>query len=176
MKKLLFAAAFMFCCLSFKMASAQIHFSIGVNIGNQPEWGPVGYERADYYYMPDIDAYYDVNAHTYIYFNNDAWVRTTMLPPRYAGYDVYRGYKVVINRPDPWRYEAVYRTRYARYRGHYDQGIIRDSRDDRYRDHWHGDNGHHYGDRNHDGDNHWDHGRGHDGDHGDHGHGHGHDH
>jgi hypothetical protein len=167
MKKLLFAAAFAFCCLSFKMASAQIHLSIGVNIGNQPEWGPVGYDRADYYYMPDIDAYYDVNAHTYIYFNNNVWVHSVVLPPRYAGYDVYHGYKVVINRPEPWRYENVYRTRYARYRGYRDQGIIRDSHDDRYRDHWHGDNGNHYGDRNHGGD-HWDHG-----DHGDHGRGHG---
>jgi len=177
MKKILFAAAFMLCCLSVKMANAQISFSIGVNIGNQPEWGPVGYDRADYYYMPDIDAYYDVNAHSYIYFNNNVWVHSAVLPPRYAGYDVYHGYKVVINHPEPWRNAAVYRSRYARYRGMHNQDIIRDSRDDHYRNHWHGDNGHHYGDRNHDGDHHDDHGHGHghdDGDHGDHGHGHDH--
>lgn len=170
MKKILFAIAFVSCCLSVKIANAQVSFSIGVNIGNQPEWGPVGYERADYYYMPDIDAYYDVNAHNYIYFNNNVWVRSAVLPPRYAHYDVYHGYKVVINHPHPWRNAAVYRARYARYRGRRNQYIIRDSRDKRYRNHWHGhehwDNGHHYGDRNH-----WDHGHGRDHDH-DHGHGH----
>ena len=159
MKKILFAAAFIACCFSVTMTKAQVHFSIGLNIGNQPEWGPTGYDRADYYYMPDIDAYYDVNAHTYIYLNNNVWIRSAELPPRYANYDVYHGYKVVINHPDPWRNGAVYRARYARYRGYHEQNIIRDSRDEHYRNHWHGnghwDNGNHNGDRNHG--NHGDH-------------------
>jgi hypothetical protein len=37
-------------------ATAQV--SLNVNIGSQPVWGPVGYDRVDYYYVPDIDAYY----------------------------------------------------------------------------------------------------------------------
>lgn len=190
MKKILLAAVLMACCLSAKVATAQVSFSVGVNIGNQPEWGPVGYDHADYYYMPDIDAYYDVNAHSYIYYNNNVWVRSGALPPRYAGYDMYHGYKVVINRPAPWRNAGMYRAKYAQYKGRRDQNIIRDSRDDHYRNHWRQDNGHHYDDRNHGGynrrdyghgrgqgggnhggNNHGDHG--HDGDHGgDHGHGH----
>ena len=51
MKKILFAAAIIFSCLSVKQVSAQVHFSLGVNIASQPEWGPVGYDHADYYYM-----------------------------------------------------------------------------------------------------------------------------
>jgi len=167
MKKLVFTAAILVSCLSFKLANAQVHLSVGVNIGSQPEWGPVGYEHVDYYYMPDIGAYYDVPTHEYVYLSNGGWVHRTYLPYRYRNYDVYHSYKVVVNRPNPWRYDADYRVRYAGYRGRRDQVIIRDSHEDRYRNHWH-DNGRHEG---------WDRGRGH-GDEGHgrgHGHGHGHD-
>jgi hypothetical protein len=173
MKKYLFAAALLLCCFSFKPASAQIHLSIGVNIGAQPEWGPVGYDHADFYYMPDIGVYYDVPAHQYVYMSHNVWVRQAYLPDRWRGYDVYHGYKVVINRPEPWRHDADYRVKYAGYRGRRDQGIIRDSHDDHYRNHWH-DNGRHEGWDHNDHGDHGDHGDKHD-DHDGHGHGHGHD-
>lgn len=136
MKKLIFAAVILVSCLTFKNANAQIHFSIGVNIGSQPDWGPVGYDRAAYYYIPDIDGYYDVNAHQYIYLENNVWVHRTYLPYRFRNYDLYHGYKVVINDRDPWLHNTTYRARYARYRGRRDQAIIRNSRDAKYRNHW----------------------------------------
>src|SRR6201996_1353600 len=117
MKKMFFIAAILIGCLSVRPACAQIHVSLGLNINNQPEWGPVGYDHADYYYMPDIGVYYDVPAHQYVYFNNNVWVRRAYLPPAYSNYDVYHGYKVVINRAEPWRYDHDYRVRYASYRG-----------------------------------------------------------
>ncbi|MFI5138090.1 MAG: hypothetical protein ACHQIM_09695 [Sphingobacteriales bacterium] len=143
MKKLTFTAVIILSCLTFKMAGAQIHFSVGVNIGLQPAWGPVGYDHADYYYLPDIGAYYDVPAHQYIYFENNVWVHRAYLPVRYRNYDLYHGYKAVINERNPWERHNVYRDRYAGYRGRHDQGVIRDSRDNRYRNHWNGggDNG-----------------------------------
>jgi hypothetical protein len=152
MKKLLFAAAIIFGCLSVKVADAQVRLSLGVNIGAQPEWGPVGYDHAEYYYMPDIDAYYDVPRHQYVYFDNNVWVHAGALPPRYH-FDKYRTYKVVVNEHNPWERHDAIRARYANYRGRHDQVVIRDSHDDHYRNHWHED-----------------------GDHGDHGHDHGHDH
>ena len=165
MKKIIFIAAMLISCLSFNFAQAQIHFRVGVNIGSQPEWGPVGYDHADYYYMPDVDAYYDVSAHQYVYLNNNVWIHAGNLPDRYRNYDVYHGYKVVVNRPEPWRHNNDYRTKYAGYRGRHDQAVIRDSRDDKYRNHWRDNGGgHDRGDRGHGG------GR----DHGDHGHGHDH--
>lgn len=165
MKKLIFTAVILFSCLSFKFADAQVHVSFGVNIGVQPEWGPVGYDHADYYYMPDIDAYYDVPAHQYVYYSNHAWIRSGGLPPRYANYDVYHGYKVVVNEPTPWIHHDQIRARYAQYRGRHDQVVIRDSHDSRYQNHWHGDNGHDpYHDHGHADNGHGDHG------HDDHGH------
>lgn len=168
MKKLILIAAIIFGCLSIKKADAQVSVSLGLNIGSQPDWGPVGYDRADYYYMPDIDTYYDVPSHRYVYLENNVWVHRTYLPVRYRSYDRYHGYKVVVNERNPWERHDVYRTRYATYRGRRDQVIIRDSRDARYRNHWH-DNGNHYGQREH-GDKGRGHGKGHDK-----GHGHGRD-
>jgi hypothetical protein len=138
MKKLIFTAVILVSCLTFKNANAQIHFSVGVNIGSQPDWGPTGYDHAAYYYIPDIDGYYDVSAHQYIYFENNVWVHRPYLPVRYRNYDLYRGYKVVINDRDPWLRNSAYRTRYAGFRGRRDQAIIRNSRDTRYRNHWRG--------------------------------------
>jgi hypothetical protein len=136
MKKLIFTAAIVFGCLLFKTADAQISISAGINIGVQPEWGPVGYARAQYYYMPDIDAYYDVPAHMYVYRENNVWVHRGYLPPRYANWDRYHAYKAVINERNPWEHAGRWRAQYAGYRGRHDQGIIRDSHDERYRNHW----------------------------------------
>jgi len=157
MKKIFLAAAMLFSCFMFKQANAQVRVSVGVNIGSQPEWGPVGYDHADYYYIPDIGVYYDVPAHQYVYLNNGVWVRHTYLPSRWRNYDLYHGYKVVVNQPHPWRRDADIRAQYAGYRDRHDQMVIRDSREDKYRNHWH-DNGRHRGWDKHDDRGH---GRGH---------------
>jgi hypothetical protein len=131
------------CSSAFYTSQAQIRVNVGINIGSQPDWGPVGYDHADYYYMPDINTYYSVTNHQYISYQNNAWIRTTALPPVYRNYDLYHGYKVVVNDRDPWLRNDVYRTRYATYKGRRDQVVIRDSQDEKYRNHW--DNGKHKG-------------------------------
>jgi len=136
MKKLFFMAVMIFGCLSFKFADAQNGFGIGINIGSQPDWGPVGYHHARFYYLPDIDAYYDVNAHQYVYNENNVWVHGGTLPPRYGNFDRYHSYKVVVNQRNPWEHHEDIRTRYGGYKGRTDQRNIRDSRDYHYRDHW----------------------------------------
>lgn len=141
MKKIIFAAALILGCFSITAANAQVHLNVGVNIGSQPEWGPTGYDHADYYYMPDIDSYYDINAHQYVYSDNNTWVHSASLPPRYANYDVYHGYKVVVNQRTPWAHNDVYRRKYASYKGRQDQTMIRDSHEDKYRNHWKGEHG-----------------------------------
>lgn len=172
MKKILLAAVLFMSCVTFK-AEAQISISLGLNIGSQPDWGPTGYDHAEYYYMPDVDAYYDVPNHQYVYLEGRTWTRATVLPARY-NFDPYNSYKVVVNEPRPWRHAATYRVKYKSFKGRRNQPIIRDSRDAKYSNHWNGhDNGKHKG---------WDKGKGNNGhgkDHGDHGrgnddHGHGH--
>jgi len=147
MKKVIFAAAILAGFLWCKPASAQVRLSVGVNINNQPDWGPTGYDHADYYYLPDIGVYYDVPTHEYVYRTNGAWVRRAYLPERWSNYDLYNGYKVVLNEPRPWRHNADIRAKYSDYRGRHDQEMIRDSREDKYREHWrdNGNNGRHRG-------------------------------
>lgn len=134
MKKIILTAAILLSSLAVKVANAQI--SLNINIGSQPDWGPVGYDHVDYYYLPDIDAYYDINAHQYVYYDNHVWVHGPVLPPRFGNYDAYRSYKVVVNERTPWLHNDVYRRKYASYRGRHDQVVIRDSREVKYKNHW----------------------------------------
>ncbi|MBS1565768.1 MAG: hypothetical protein JST39_15375 [Bacteroidetes bacterium] len=107
-------------------ADAQIRVS--VNIGAQPEWGPSGYDYAEYYYLPDIEAYYCVPTRQYTYFNDGRWVTAGCLPYQYRNYDLYGGYKVVLNERNPWMHFNNHRSMYAPYRYRHDQVVIRDYR------------------------------------------------
>lgn len=111
-------------------AMAQIRLSF--NIGLQPVWGPVGYDHVENYYLPDIDAYYNVDSRQYTYIINGRWVSTMSLPWQYRNYDLYRGYKVVMNEPRPYLHYQRDRIQYAPYRERHDQQPIRDSRDEKY--------------------------------------------
>lgn len=100
-------------------AHAQV--SVNVNIGTPPSWGPQGYDESRYYFLPDIDIYYDVTQSQYIYENNGQWIRDKRLPSRYRNYDFYDGYKVVLSdyRGDaPYSYHKKHVTNYPKgYKG-----------------------------------------------------------
>ncbi len=131
MKKLLLAfALFAGAVTTSTVSRAQIHVSL--NIGNQPLWGPTGYDYARYYYLPDVDAYYSVADQQFVYNEGGRWVFRPSLPGRYSNYDLYNGYKVVVNDANPWMRNNVYSSKYRSYRGRHGQAAIRDSRDNRY--------------------------------------------
>lgn len=77
--------------------SLHAQVSVNVNIGTPPAWGPVGYTDVRYYYLPDLEMYYDINASSYIYISNGNWIRARSLPRAYRNYDLYNEYKVVLN-------------------------------------------------------------------------------
>jgi hypothetical protein len=81
----------------FASNATNAQVSINVNLGTQPSWGPVGYSSVDYYYIPDIQAYYDVRATQFIFLSGGNWIRSSRLPIQYRNYDLNRGYKVVLN-------------------------------------------------------------------------------
>ena len=161
MKKIILCAAIFLSAVVFKQASAQIRLHVNINIGSQPVWGPVGYDYAEYYYLPDIETYYYVPSHQFIYLSNGRWIFAASLPPRYRNYDLYSGYKVVVNEPRPYLHFDEDRTRYAGYRGNHNQVIIRSSNEPKYyvvKGHpkYKGNNGNDHGNGNGNG-----HGRGH---------------
>lgn len=128
----------------FIAGAAHGQVSLNVNIGTPPLWGPVGYSEAQYYYLPDVEAYYDIPSSMFIYYEGRSWVRRSYLPSRYRNYDLYNGYKVVMHdyhgRTPYYNYND-YRTRYAKGyhgksqrtigerpgRGNYDQRNYRES-------------------------------------------------
>jgi hypothetical protein len=132
MKKLFLLAALFSTVIITKKAQSQVSVGVNINIGSQPVWGPVGYDYVEYYYLPDIDVYYYVPRHQYVYLSGSRWIFSAYLPVRYRSYDLYSGYKVVINEPRPYLHANVYRTRYAPYRGRRDQVIIRNSNEPKY--------------------------------------------
>ncbi len=88
--------------LLFSSVEAQV--SVNVQIGSQPSWGPSGYSNVNYYYLPDVQSYYDIRASQFIFFSKGKWYKSSHLPIQYRNYDLYNGYKVVLtnykgNRP-----------------------------------------------------------------------------
>ncbi len=77
-----------------KIVTAQV--SVNINFGTPPLWGPVGYTEVRYYYLPDVEAYYDIQTSMFIYYGGGVWISRSYLPARYRDYDLYSGYKVVL--------------------------------------------------------------------------------
>jgi hypothetical protein len=111
---------------------AQISFNVGINISSQPIWGPVGYSSVQYYYLPDIDVYYYVPQALFLFQAGGRWLTSSSLPPDCSNYDLYNGYKVVINETRPYMHDRDYREKYSSYKNRHDQQPIRDSHDSKY--------------------------------------------
>jgi hypothetical protein len=75
---------------------SQSQVSVNVNIGKPPAWGPT-ITTEEYYYLPDINSYYDIRQSQFIYLNNGTWIRTKKLPKRYNSYNLNSGYVVVLD-------------------------------------------------------------------------------
>ena len=117
--------------------NAQVSFNMTIS---PPSWGPAGYNQVRYYYLPDVETYYDAQTSVFIYYSGGAWIRSTSLPPRYRNYDLYRGYKVVMNDyhgNNPYVHFKQHKTKYGK--GYY-HGKPQESNRDRSRN-GHG-NGH----------------------------------
>jgi len=103
--------------LFFFATTTQAQISVNVNIGAPPMWGPSGYSDVRYYYLPDVEAYYDVPSAMFIYLNGGIWVHRTYLPSRYRNYDLYHGYKVVMTDyrgTEPYSHFRDHKMKYAK--------------------------------------------------------------
>ncbi len=91
MKKLHFAVVALV-LLSTMTFQAQV--SINLQFGAPPAWAPPERQESQYYYLPDIDCYYDVPSSMFIYNRNGRWSRSRSLPRQYRNYNL-RGGNVV---------------------------------------------------------------------------------
>lgn len=101
--------------------------SVSVNLPAPPMWGPVGYTQVRYYYLPDVEAYYDVSTSMFIYYGGGAWIHRAYLPAQYRNYDLYDGYKVVMpgyHGKTPYIHHKEYKSKYRKgYRGKYQKTV-----------------------------------------------------
>jgi hypothetical protein len=127
MRKLILLSAIVAGGLLSTTAKAQIGVSIGVNFGSRGPivhvpvaTPPIAYDAYynDYYYLPDVGAYYSVGERAYYYNNGGRWMSAAYLPG-YRNYDwrTARRYEVHANRP--YLNHNYYSSRYGSGRGNY---------------------------------------------------------
>lgn len=80
----------------FLAIALQAQVTVNVNVGTPPAWGPAENTQVRYYYLPDVEAYYDVPSAQFIYYSGGVWVHRKYLPSQYRNYDLYGGYKVIM--------------------------------------------------------------------------------
>lgn len=152
--------------LYFTVGSVQAQVSVNVNIGtppppvvvvqaparvvvaSPPEWGPVGYDNMEYYYLPDIQVYYDIRQAQYIYYGGGQWTRSSRLPNYCRNYNLYNGYKVVLtdyHGNAPYMYNNAHKVKY--YKGY--KGKPQKNRRDYYAYHDNGNHGNYHENGNH---------------------------
>ena len=102
----------------------EAQFRISVHSNNNGQgWGSAGNYQSAYYYLPEIDTYYDIPQRRFIYFNGSNWISDTQLPYAYSNYDLNNGYKVAINEPRPYLHADRYRQQYSQYYNAYQRRI-----------------------------------------------------
>src|ERR1035437_5223914 len=71
---------------------AQVHANINCNIGSQPVWCPTGNDYVENYYLPDVEAYYNVPQHRFYYNEGGRWIGRSSLPSRFDNYEIGRAH------------------------------------------------------------------------------------
>ena len=94
----------------------QAQVSVNVNLGTPPVWAPADRVETQYYYLPDIDTYYDVPSERFIYISNGKWIRSTVLPVRYKSYNLNSGRVVYLTDyrgKSPYVYHKKHKVKYV---------------------------------------------------------------
>ncbi len=129
MKKLFIISAIAMSGLIYNTANAQFRIRVGFRFAPQRvyretpvvvEQAPVydqpapanNYSNDDYYYLPDVDAYYNVDEQCYYYFDGDNWISAAYLPGEYRDYDWRNARRFEIRGDRPYLHNDIYRSRY----------------------------------------------------------------
>ena len=143
----IFATALLTAAALAVAPAAHAQPQVNINVGT-PAWGPPVPQGTQFYYIPEIDGYYDLYAQQYIVYRNGQWIPVGVID----GYDPRGFHPVVLDYRgrEPWVYVGAHRDRYPRrvvvvrpgrglppgqakkmYREGYREGRYDDRRDDR---------------------------------------------
>ena len=127
MKKIALISAIAISGLLFNnKADAQIRIHLGLNFAPRPVvyappadeqpadyTEPANYDgNEDYYYLPDVDAYYSIPEQCYYYNDGGAWVSAAYLPGSYHNFDWRYARRYEVRAPRPFMHNDYYRSRY----------------------------------------------------------------
>jgi hypothetical protein len=91
----------------------------------KPQWGPSYYDGTRYYYLPDIESYYDIYTREFIFLNQAQWIFSPYLPSIYPDFNLNNSFVVVVNSNmyQPWMHHQYYVSHFPRYyyRDYYDR-------------------------------------------------------
>lgn len=93
-------------------AEAPAQAQININI-NSPSWGPpVTSSNVQYYYIPEVEGYYDLRAQNYVYQRDGRWMRAASL----NGYNPNTFHPVIIDYvgTQPWVRIKEYKVKYPK--------------------------------------------------------------
>ena len=126
MKKIALISAIALSSLFYNHANAQVRLRFGFNFGPRPVYAPVrvvaqpayaepsNYDGdEDYYYLPDVDAYYSVPEQCYYYNDGGEWVSAAYLPGAYRDYDWRSARRFEVRASRPFMHNDYYRERYS---------------------------------------------------------------
>lgn len=106
------------CVAAWGLPSCNTPFmtTIGVQFTN-PSWAPPYYNGVRYYYLPDIETYYDLQDRNFVYLDNGQWRYSPSLPSVYGSYDLFNGFVIALNITlyQPWMHHQYYVSHYPRY-------------------------------------------------------------
>lgn len=126
MKKLILMSALVLGGLGITAADAQIGIHINLHLGSGPVYVPARPVEVipapvydDYYYLPEVEAYYSVGEHCYYYMDGSSWISATYLPGRYHDFDWRTAKRYEIHGSRPYLHHEEYRGRYGGYSNQY---------------------------------------------------------
>lgn len=93
-----------------------------------PLWAPAYYPGVRYYYIPDIEAFYDLSNQDFVYLDDGQWLFSYGLPAIYSGFDLFGAFIVALDVDvfQPWMHFQFYVSNYPRfyYRNLYNKSEI----------------------------------------------------
>jgi hypothetical protein len=93
-----------------------------------PQWAPAVYSGIRYYYLPDIECYYDIYTREFVFLDHAQWFYSPTLPTMYPGFDLNNCFVVIVNSNiyQPWMHHQYYVSHFPRYyyRDYYDHSNI----------------------------------------------------
>jgi hypothetical protein len=93
------------------VAKSNAQLAVNIALGSRPQCHSERFyydQDVDYYFLPEIQAYFDNRSGAYVYFDSGYWVRSGYLPDYCRNYDINRGAKVAITYRGNAPYEYFY--------------------------------------------------------------------